>query len=105
MIRQIPFKPFPSFIEEITLSGVPYVFKFQWNSRAELWVMDILDREENELIVGIPLLIQYEILGLFADMGLPPGKLYVIDTIQTFKPIEYDDFTNGRAVLFFEEVV
>jgi len=103
MISIIPFKPLPSFIEEITLGEVPFILYFNWNSRGLFWTLDILDREENDIIIGIKLVNQYELLGMFAESNLPKGKLYVVDNRQQMGNIEYASFTNGQCSLVFED--
>lgn len=103
MISQIPFKPFPNFFEEITLNNVPYIFSFYWNNRGEFWTMDITDREKNEIIRGVKLVNNYELLEMFSNDKLPDGKLWVIDLMQTMDNITYDDLINGKCVLIFDD--
>lgn len=103
MISIIPFKPFPSFFEEVTLADVPYILYFNWNSRDEAWYMDILDREENDLIVGIKLTNQSELISRYVDENLPKGKLYVVDNRQKFESVTYESFMNGQCSLVFED--
>lgn len=103
MISIIPFKPLPSFIEEITLGDIPYVLIFNWNSRGEFWTLDILDREENDIVIGIKLVNQYELLGIFAETNLPKGKLYVVDNRQQMDNLKYDSFISGQCSLIFED--
>lgn len=103
-MRILPFKDFPSFTEEITLEGIPYVFRFDWNSRGQFWTMDIYDREENSLILGKKLVLFYELLRQYPDRGLPLGELYVIDpALNNFTPIKQDDFQDRLYLVYFEE--
>lgn len=102
-MRIIPFKDFPSFTEEVTLEGIPYTFRFDWNSRGEFWSMDIYDREKNPLILGRRIMLDYEILRQFPDRELPPGELYVIDPSLNFDPIQQNDFIDNRVSLVYLE--
>jgi len=104
MIVRIPFKPLPSFTEEITLNNIPYIFTFNWNSRGEFWALDIADREENPILSGLKLTNQNEILGNFVETGQPKGLLYVVDNTQSMGDLTFDSFTSGKATLIFEEI-
>lgn len=60
------------------LGDEAYTLTFRWNSRLELYTMDIEDAEENYLIRGVPLvpvnflLSQYVVEGLEGDFILVP---------------------------------
>jgi hypothetical protein len=93
----IPFKEFPSFTEEITLDNVPYRLSFNWNTRGEFFSLIFQSREEENL-AAIKLVLEYELISNYPDYGLPPGKLYVVDTTDSTDNIGRDDFTNNRAL-------
>jgi len=103
MINLIPFKPFPNYFFEITLSNVPYVFCFYWNNRGAYWTLDITDREQNEIIRGVKLVNNYELLSLYSNDKLPSGKLYVLDVLQKMDNVKYGDFITGECVLLFDD--
>jgi hypothetical protein len=101
----IPWFDFSSFSETISLEEIPYNFIFHWNARGSFWVMDIHDNSGNELVNGIKLVLNLELLSKFPDHNLPPGSMYVIDTSGNEVPIAYDDFTNGRCSLVYQTSV
>lgn len=94
----IPFKQFSSFIQEVTLDGTPYRIALTWNTRGEYWTLIFRDRENNTLIAGIKLVLDYELIHNYPDRGLPRGHLYVIDTAGSFDRIGRYDFENVRKL-------
>lgn len=99
-MREIFFIDYPSFRQEVTLDGTPYIFETSWNSRGSFWTLTIYDREENILIGGIKLVLNYEMLLIHPDRGLPPGTLMVLDYSGRTDPIEQDDFVGSRRLQF-----
>lgn len=73
----IPWKPFPSFIQEITFEDTPYLLQHIWNSRGEYWTLTFRDRDENPVLLGLKLVKGIELIARYPDRGLPPGYLYV----------------------------
>jgi len=98
----IPFKDFPSFKEELTLDNIPYVLKFDWVSRGAFWLLSVYDREQNAILEGKKLVLNYEMFSQFTDRRLPPGRLYVVDSTYTnFEPLAQFDFLNERAYITY----
>ena len=98
-MKIIPFQNFTAFSQEVTLDDTPYKLSFYWNSRDEAWFMTIVDREENELIRGIKLVLNYPLLNNHRNRGLPPGEIIIIDPSDGPETISYDDFTGARGLL------
>lgn len=102
----IPFFDAPSFREEITLEGTPYVFQFSWNYAGSFWSLSIFDRDSNPLVLGIRLVLNYEHIKRHPIIGMPPGELYVIDINEGSSDIAYEDLTsNGRCQVVYVESV
>lgn len=98
----IPMQDFTAFREEITLEETPYIFRFKWNTRdIGFWFMDIFSRDEELLICGVKLVLNFEIISKFPDRGLPLGQLYVVSNDSTVENLGRYDFVNGRASLVY----
>ncbi len=97
----IPFKNFASFDMELTLDSVPYIIKFNWNSRYEFWTISFYDREENVLVTGIKIVINYELISQLVDKGLPPGQLYAVRENGSHDRLTQDEFFNSDAFLIY----
>jgi hypothetical protein len=97
----IPWQDKPDFLEEVTIENVPYVLRFIFNSRGNFWTMDFLDRDQNDIINGVRLVLGEEFLRQHPDIGLPPGMMFVIDETGDTTPIEQNDFFSGRVNLMY----
>lgn len=94
----------PSYKEEVTLDGRPYLLSFHWNTRGEYWSMAIADRDEVMLLSGIRLVMLFPLIHYrHVDSRLPPGELIVMDTSANTiyqEPGRYD-FSNNRCSLYY----
>lgn len=78
---EIPIqKSIPSLKQRMILDDVEVVMRFDWNSRNETWHISFYDSVENPLLVGIPLFVNYDIIGRFIIDGMPPGQILCYDT-------------------------
>lgn len=97
-MNRIPMKTFPAYTMEVTLDLIPYRFDFHWNYRGEFWTLNVLDREQQSLVMGIRLALGFDLFDLYPDRGLPPGQLFVVDPTGSEVEIGRNDFTNGREL-------
>lgn len=82
----------PWYSFEVTLSQVSYTFEMRYNTRRNRWSLSILDSTEAAILVGLPLLINRDIVGQYLSFLVPLGTLLVLDdsgnnlqpTIQSF---------------------
>ncbi len=102
----IPFFDSSSFQEEVTLEGVVFSFLFSWNTYGGFWVLHIFDRDLNPVVLGIRLVLNYELLGIHPGVDMPKGTLYVIDIKDGPDDISYEDLaSNGRCQVVYAESV
>jgi hypothetical protein len=101
---EIPFEPDPLFVETIILDNIPYKFRFMWSTQNQ-WTMSILDRNGSVLIAGVRLVLDIDLLEDHPDLGLPKGKLYVVDYSDNESELGRYDFVNNRQckIIYFEE--
>ena len=62
----------------VILDKRAYVFVLSWNSRGSMWVMDVLTPNFVEIIRGVKVVPNLDLLSRFADPLLPPGALMVL---------------------------
>lgn len=98
---EIPMKNFSSFTQEVTLDNVPYRLTFTWNTRGEFWSLGIADRARNNLITGIRLVLNYEMLQHYPGRDLPPGALFVIDPKSNARIGRYDFFNDRQLKVVY----
>lgn len=95
---EIPFKSSPYFSEVLVLDTIQYTFTFHWNTLG-FWTLDILNVNSLILISGIRLVIGINLISDYPDLGLPKGKLYIIDSSGNTSEITRNDFYNENRLL------
>lgn len=104
-MRFINFKDLPAFSEDIVFDEIPFTFEFIWNSREEIWELNIYNKENESLIYGIPIVINYELISNYNYIeGFPKGQLYAIREDLSFNEITQNEFFTGNCkLIYFEE--
>ncbi len=69
----------PLYTIRVTLDGVEYILKFDWNDRENRWYMGFFSIDEDPLAVGIKVVANWPLLRRFTDDRLPPGELFATD--------------------------
>lgn len=101
-IQQIPIdSTFPSFKIRTELEGVSYILRFDWNGRSERWHMGIYDSDETPIQVGLVMNINWDMIGRFAELELPPGLLMLYDTSGRNEEAGRNDL-GDRCVLIYQ---
>ena len=90
----------PAFSEVINIDDVYYKFYFKWNSRDTVWLLDITDVNDNPIMCGIKLVINYELITMHALPVMPLGQMYLFDLSGNNQPCLFDDL-GGRCKLFY----
>lgn len=98
---KIPMQDLPAYTEQIVFEDTVYTLKFVWNSRGAYWTIDFYDIDENPLVIGIKIVLNYELISRFVDRGIPKGFLYAIDVSNNLEKIGRYDFINGRLSLIY----
>lgn len=101
-ILELPVRAdIPSYQFRQEIEGVVYTLRFRWNSRMETWIFDIADEQENDLLVGIPVLSSVDLKSRFKMTTIPPGLFVAFDQAGDQRKPDRDTF--GREVKFFYE--
>lgn len=90
-----------SFKFRTDLEDIAYVLRLDWNERSERWHLDIFDADETPLKVGLPLNINSDIIGRFADTRLPPGLIMLYDTSGQNEEAGRDDLGDRCMLLYY----
>lgn len=102
-LLQIPTRTdLDNYSEVVVLQNVTYTFNFAWNYRASYWGLTILDPNGNQIVAGVALRINVNILGIVSDPLKPPGQLAVVDTSGAGLDPGLNDL-GGRVVLLYNE--
>jgi hypothetical protein len=75
---------------KISIGGVLYTLHFLFNYRMQRWMVDINDANDNQIMSGIPCLINRDMFGQYVTLPLPPGIIFCTDnTNQDSQPTQY----------------
>ena len=69
----------PSYKMRTTLGNDEYVFKIDWNERLSRWMFSLYDAQDNPLVVGLYLRVNFDLLSRFKINGMPSGMLMLYD--------------------------
>lgn len=72
----------------LSLGGTDYALRLRWNDHASLWILDIADADENDLVCGIPLVTGIDLLEQYQHLGFN-GGLYAYEN-DTDVPPSFD---------------
>lgn len=102
---RIPFGSGPSSFVDIAIQNFVYRFRYKYNARFDYWALGIYDTDDNILIEGLKIVLNYNIIAQYVDRGLPQGKIIAIRINDSTDRITRDELLNGSVLLsFFEEV-
>ncbi len=74
---------------------------FYWSDRESCWYLDILDQDNNELAMGVRLVVNFPVLRRFTDPRLPAGVLVAADMSCTNTDIEASTDLGSRVLLTY----
>jgi len=90
---------FAALSEEIDLDLSSFRFIFVFNSRFNFWVMEIQNRDQETIIAGVKLVLNYSLVLQYVGRSLPLGEEYCIDTTDTVITIDRDNIgTNPENI-------
>lgn len=105
MIREIPIditQPDHNFT--VDLEGTVFNLQFRLNSRTSRWHMDVRTEAGVEIVSGIPLVLNYPLLGRFKDVRLPLGEFYVLDNTGANQEPNDEAFGSTHSLVYEESV-
>jgi hypothetical protein len=97
----IPWKSIPSWQQEINLSGITYHLRFMWNSLNRFWSISIFDRDQLPIILGLKLVINFNITGQYRFNNFS-GDILTVDLSQDLIVIGRNDM-GDKVQLFYSE--
>lgn len=92
----------PYFDFFVELEGVTYGFAFRWNHRAKAWFVDLKDADDQPIVSGARVVVDFPLFIRSADPRRPPGLFIVTDTTgKRIDPGEHD--LGGRVMVLYVE--
>jgi len=104
-ILQIPLKSsLQSYEISVVLELVTYILSFSFNRRSNIWSMDILNQDNENILMSLPMLTNTDIEGQYVSESLPPGIFLIFDTEGTDENPCQGDF-GSRFLLLYDESI
>lgn len=99
----IPFKENAAWRAQITLSGTIFNFYFRWNALNQYWVMNISDRNENPILLGVKIVTNYDLTSQFSAVpGMPKGDIVCQNIIGLWDAIKRFDMGQTTELIYYE---
>lgn len=98
----IPFKESAAWKAQITLSGVIYILFFKWNALNKYWVMNIYDRNESPILLGVKIVTNYNLTEQFVILGMPPGDVICQNILGNWNDIQRFDMGETTEIIYYE---
>ena len=84
----------------VSLSGSVYKFTVRYNGRMNRWILNIDDVAGNQILSGIPLLINVDLFSQYPTLNVLAGKLFVVDASQKFKQPTQFSFADNNFLVY-----
>lgn len=68
---------------ECSLDGATYTLGFRWSSRAQAWYWSLIDQNDQPVVQGRRVVVNWPLLRNVANVNAPLGEFYAIDTSGT----------------------
>jgi len=72
----------PAFNFFTDLNGTSYGFRFKYNTRLELWIVDLLDQNTDTIVYTLPYYSNRLLTKYVSLPGLPEGKLAALNNVE-----------------------
>lgn len=86
----------------IDLENVTYTLRFKFNERMNLWIMDIADSVNEDIVNGVPVQSNIDIFGQIVSDDIPPGQFIAIDETGADRDAGEDDLGNDIKLIYEE---
>jgi len=103
MALTIPVDNTAAYTQELTIEENVYRFSFHWNSRGSFWSMDLLDLELSPLVMGVKLVVAFDLLAPYRYLDIPQGAFVVTDPADTYAELGRDDLGARSQLIYLTE--
>lgn len=86
----------------VSLEGVEYVFRLQWNPREFRWTLDLYDLNDIAIVTGVALVPALDLIELVTDTRRPPGSLMVWQPAGYASDPTLDNLGIDALLLYYE---
>jgi hypothetical protein len=99
----IPFKEPAAWQAQITLSSTIFILYFRWNAMNKYWVMNIFDRNDQPILLGVKVVTNFDLTAQFkAITGMPLGDILCQNVIGLWTDIQRFDMGQTTEIIYYE---
>ena len=100
----IPFKEPAAWQAQITLTGVIFLLYFRWNAMNEYWVMNIYNRNDEPIVLGIKVVTNFDLTKQFSAItGMPEGDILCQNILGLWSTIQRFDMGQTTELIYYEQ--
>lgn len=93
----------PHYSVQVELDGALFTFTLRWNERAGAWFMTVADANDETIVAGIKVVVNFPLLRKLVAENRPAGEIYAVDPTHDGDPGRND--LGGRVLLMYKEAV
>lgn len=97
-MQQITLQKYPDYSKKININGTIYVFNIRWNDAYEFWALTVTDEDENVIAGNMRMIQNFDLFREKRGLGLPKGRLMLLNTTGALIPITYDNIEQYSLV-------
>lgn len=98
----IPFKEPAAFQQQITLSSVIFLIYFRWNALNAYWVMNIYDRNDDPILLGVKVVNNFNLTNQFSAIaGMPQGDILCQNILGFWDTIQRFDMGQTTEIIYY----
>ncbi len=98
----IPFQEQPAWTSQMQLTNQIFILFFKWNAMNGYWVMNILDRNNNPILLGIKVVPNYDLTSQFPILGMPAGSILCQNIRNMWNEIQRFDMGQTTELIYYE---
>ena len=99
----IPFKEPAAFQQQITLTSVIFILYFRWNAMNQYWVMNIYDRNDDAILLGVKVVTNFDLTAQFSALvGMPSGDIVCQNILGLWDAIQRFDMGQTTELIYYE---
>lgn len=99
----IPFKEPAAWQAQITLTGVIFILVFKWNALNKFWVMHIYNRNNEPILLGVKVVVNWNLTGQYVVVGMPAGDIVCQNVLGGFEDIQRFDMGEIDELFYYEQ--
>lgn len=92
-----------NFKQQLVLDGELFVLEFTWNALNEFWVMNIYNRDELPVLLGIKIIPNFALIGAYSVPGIPKGEIICHNVVSDRGEIERFDIGQKFELIYYSE--